>query len=77
MQVEGITTTTEAHSCAQCGEPAEFYSPTGLLCEEDALEDAALNMWVPKLIDDSPPKEPFGRDKSPSVVGGTARDRGF
>lgn len=36
--------------CAICQEPAQFLSPTGALCADDALIDAAFNGWIPAAI---------------------------
>lgn len=38
--------------CAICGDPAQFLSPTGALCADDALIDAAFNGWIPATVRD-------------------------
>lgn len=50
----GIVTYTKTKpvdlSCAVCGDRALFLSPTGALCPDDAVIDAAFNGWVPAAI---------------------------
>lgn len=48
--MEEFETQAEPHPCVSCGAPAEFYSPSGFLCDEHAQNDAALNLWIPEKL---------------------------